>query len=358
MQKILTIIGARPQFIKASVVSRAIQQTNGIEEIMLHTGQHFDANMSDVFFNQLSIPKPSIQLDIHGGTHGEMTGRMLAEIEQALLEHKPDRVLVYGDTNSTLAGALAAAKLHIPVAHVEAGLRSFNMQMPEEINRILTDQISDLLFCPTETAVKNLSNEGFSNKPVQVLQVGDVMQDSALLFAKKAIAPVDHLPKDFILATLHRAENTDNPQRLSAIVAALNTLHQTVAPVVLPLHPRTRKLIAQHGLKLNVHLIEPVGYFEMVWLLDHCNLVLTDSGGVQKEAFFFGKACVTMRDQTEWIELIEAGANELVGAATDKIVEAARRNVGRKVQDTQNLYGGGKAAKRIVEQLSSRWGKE
>lgn len=349
MQRILTIIGARPQFIKASVVSRAIQQTDGIEEIMLHTGQHFDANMSDIFFNQLNIPRPHIQLDIHGGSHGEMTGRMLAEIEQALLEHKPDRVLVYGDTNSTLAGALAAAKLHIPVAHVEAGLRSFNMQMPEEINRILTDQISDLLFCPTDTAVKNLNNEGFANKPVQVLQVGDVMQDSALLFAKQAVAPSGDLPEGFILATLHRAENTDSPERLANIVNALNQLHQTLAPVVLPLHPRTRKLIAQHGLELNVHLVDPVGYFEMVWLLDHCNLVLTDSGGVQKEAFFFGKACVTMRDQTEWVELIEAGANELVGADAAKIIEAASRNAGRKVQDTHNLYGGGKAAQRIVD---------
>ncbi|AHK15509.1 non-hydrolyzing UDP-N-acetylglucosamine 2-epimerase [Thalassolituus oleivorans] len=349
--KILTVIGARPQFIKASVVSRAIQQADGIEEIMLHTGQHFDANMSDIFFNQLNIPRPHIQLDIHGGSHGEMTGRMLAEIEQALLTHKPDRVLVYGDTNSTLAGALAAAKLHIPVAHVEAGLRSFNMQMPEEINRILTDQISDLLFCPTDTAVQNLNNEGFAKKPVQVLQVGDVMQDSALLFAEKAVAPAGSLPDGFILATLHRAENTDNPQRLAAIVSALNTLHKTVSPVVLPLHPRTRKLIAQHGLELNLHLIDPVGYFEMVWLLDHCNLVLTDSGGVQKEAFFFGKACVTMRDQTEWVELIEVGANELVGADTAKIIEAATRNVGRKVQDINNMYGGGKAAQRIVNVL-------
>ena len=349
MQKILTIIGARPQFIKASVVSRAILQTDGIEEIMLHTGQHFDANMSDIFFNQLNIPRPDIQLDIHGGSHGEMTGRMLAEIEHALLNHKPDRVLVYGDTNSTLAGALAAAKLHIPVAHVEAGLRSFNMQMPEEVNRILTDQISDLLFCPTDTAVKNLNNEGFVNKAVQLLKVGDVMQDSALLFTEKAVAPSCDLPTDFILATLHRAENTDNPQRLAAIITALNTLHKSGHPVVLPLHPRTRKLIAQYGLELNVHLIEPVGYFEMVWLLDHCNLVLTDSGGVQKEAFFFGKACVTMRDQTEWVELIEVGANELVGADTDKIVEAANRNVGRKVVDTQDLYGGGRAAQRIVD---------
>src|SRR5690554_5722354 len=297
MHKILTIIGARPQFIKASVVSRAIQQAEGIEEIILHTGQHFDANMSDVFFNQLGIPKPDVQLDIHGGSHGEMTGRMLVEIERALLEHKPDRVLVYGDTNSTLAGALAAAKLHIPVAHVEAGLRSFNMDMPEEINRILTDQISDMLFCPTTTAVNNLKNEGFGSKPVNVMQVGDVMQDAALLFASKAVAPAGgDLPEKFVLATLHRAENTDNPERLANIVEALNDIHAKQSSVVLPLHPRTRKLIAEQGLSLDVHIIDPVGYFEMVWLLDHCDLVLTDSGGVQKEAFFFGKACVTMRE--------------------------------------------------------------
>lgn len=352
MQKILSIIGARPQFIKASVVSRAIQNAAGLEETILHTGQHFDANMSEIFFNQLGIPRPDIQLNIHGGTHGEMTGRMLVEIEQALLLHKPDRVLVYGDTNSTLAGALAAAKLHIPVAHVEAGLRSFNRQMPEEINRILTDQISDLLFCPTDTAVQNLVNEGFSNKLAQVFQVGDVMQDAALLFAEKAVAPAGILPEGFVLATLHRAENTDNPERLAAIVHAMNDIHAALAPVILPLHPRTRQLIAEQGLELNVHLLEPVGYFEMIWLLSHSQLVLTDSGGVQKEAYFFGKACVTMRDQTEWVELIEVGANELVGAEKRKIVDAARCNIGRQVQDRHQLYGGGRAAQSIAMELA------
>ena len=351
MQRVFTIIGARPQFIKASVVSRAIQKAIGIEEIMLHTGQHFDANMSEIFFSQLNIPRPDVQLQISGGSHGEMTGRMLAEIEEALLQCKPDRVLVYGDTNSTLAGALAAAKLHIPVAHVEAGLRSFNLQMPEEINRTLTDQVSSLLFCPTDSAVQNLKNEGFDSKPSRVLQVGDVMQDAALLFAEKATAPLAILPEGFILATLHRAENTDNPERLGAIVAALNELNSTVAPVVLPIHPRTRKLIDRHGLQLNVNLIEPVGYFEMVWLLDRCELVVTDSGGVQKEAFFFGKACVTTRDQTEWVELVEMGANELVGADHKKIVEATARNFGRKVMDVQELYGGGRAAERIASEL-------
>ena len=352
MKKILTIIGARPQFIKASVVSKAIQETAGLTEVLVHTGQHFDANMSDVFFDQLAIPRPDYQLNINSGSHGDMTGRMLIEIEKVLLKEQPDWVLVYGDTNSTLAGALAAAKLHIPVAHVEAGLRSFNMQMPEEINRILTDQISSVLFCPTDSAMANLEREGFNDKPIQVLQVGDVMQDSAEFFAQRATQPQGFsLADGFILTTLHRAENTDNPERLAAIVTALNHLHQHVAPVVLPLHPRTRNVIAAQGLTLDVHLIEPVGYLEMIWLLQRTGLVLTDSGGVQKEAFFFGKACVTMRDQTEWVELIEAGANQLVGADTDKIIEAARRHIGRAVKDEHSLYGGGVAAKRIANFL-------
>ncbi|MEB6633157.1 non-hydrolyzing UDP-N-acetylglucosamine 2-epimerase [Kluyvera cryocrescens] len=353
MSKILTIIGARPQFIKASVVSRAISQTPGLDEVILHTGQHFDKNMSDIFFKQLDIPQPDIQLDIHGGSHGQMTGRMLEEIELALMQHEPDRVLVYGDTNSTLAGALAAAKLHIPVAHVEAGLRSFNMHMPEEINRILTDQLSDFLFCPTDAAVKNLSNEGFDNKSVNVLQVGDVMQDAAIFFSQNAVAPQSPIPNDFILATLHRAENTDNIHRLAQIITALNNIHATVAPVVLPIHPRTRKLIAEQGLHLDVHVIDPVGYFEMVWLLNSCSLVVTDSGGVQKEAFFFGKSCVTMRDQTEWVELIELGANELVGADKEKIISSVINNIGRNVQDPNKIYGGGHASQRIAKALVS-----
>src|SRR5690554_948723 len=352
MKKIVTIIGARPQFIKASVVSKAIQKTDGLTEVLVHTGQHFDANMSDVFFDQLGIPRPDYQLNINSGSHGDMTGRMLIEIEKVLLQEKPDWVLVYGDTNSTLAGALSAAKLHIPVAHVEAGLRSFNMQMPEEINRILTDQISSVLFCPTDSAMANLEREGFNDKPIQVLQVGDVMQDSAEFFAQRATQPQGFAVTDgFILATLHRAENTDNPERLAAIVQALNHLHQQVAPVVLPLHPRTRNVIAAQGLTLDVHLIEPVGYLEMIWLLQRTGLVLTDSGGVQKEAFFFGKACVTMRDQTEWVELIEVGANELVGANFGKIVDSVARNLGRRVADSHQLYGGGQASARIVEEL-------
>ncbi|GGY10161.1 UDP-2,3-diacetamido-2,3-dideoxy-D-glucuronate 2-epimerase [Litchfieldella qijiaojingensis] len=352
MTRLLTIIGARPQFIKASVVSKAIQEMEGIEEILLHTGQHFDANMSKVFFEQLGIPKPNVQLDIHGGPHGVMTGRMLAEIEEVIQAEKPDRVMVYGDTNSTLAGALAAAKLHVPVAHVEAGLRSFNMRMPEEINRILTDQISDLLFCPTETAISNLQREGFTHKPMRILQVGDVMQDAALFFAERTATPVGlDFSENFILTTLHRAENTDDLQRLTSIVNALNHVHQHVAPIVLPLHPRTRGAIEKAGLSLDVTVIDPVGYFEMIWLLNHCGLVLTDSGGVQKEAFFFGKACVTLRDQTEWVELINVGANELVGAEQERIVQAAERHFGRDVKDSHQLYGGGKAAERIVQTL-------
>ncbi|MCJ8316216.1 UDP-N-acetylglucosamine 2-epimerase (non-hydrolyzing) [Idiomarina sp.] len=350
--KLMTIIGARPQFIKAAVVSHALKQyRHDINEIIIHTGQHFDSNMSDIFFGQLNIAKPDIQMNINSGRHGEMTGLMLAEIELRLIEEKPDRVLVYGDTNSTLAGALAAAKLHIPVAHVESGLRSFNLKMPEEINRIVTDQVSDLLFCPTATAVSNLKNEGFHKKSVSIKHVGDVMQDAAILFREKAMAPkFSDIPKDFILATVHRAENTDDPVRLANIVNALNELHAKRAPVVLPLHPRTRKLIDKQGLNLKVIVLEPVGYFEMIWLLEHSQLVMTDSGGVQKEAFFFNKACVTMRDQTEWTELVDIGANEIVGANSDLIVSAAERNYSRKVEDN-SLYGGGEASRRIAEQL-------
>ena len=317
---ILSIVGARPQFIKASVVSRAIADHPALAETIVHTGQHFDANMSAVFFGELGLPEPDYQLDINRGSHGEMTGRMLMEIERVIVSEKPERVLVYGDTNSTLAGALAAAKLHVPVAHIEAGLRSCNMRMPEEINRIVTDQLSDILFCPTETAMRNLRDEGFDRKPVQCLNVGDVMQDSALFFARHAKKPEDlTLTDDFILATLHRAENTDDPERLQAIVESLNLLHRRTASVVLPIHPRTRQAIRDSGLHLDVQVIEPVGYLEMLWLLQHCSLVLTDSGGVQKESFFFAKPCVTMREETEWLELVDIGANRLAGATRSDI---------------------------------------
>lgn len=351
--KILTVIGARPQFIKASVVSKAISESKVLSEVIVHTGQHFDQNMSEVFFDQLKIPRPNHQLNAGGGSHGVMTGRMLIEIERIILAEKPDRVLVYGDTNSTLAGALAAAKLHIPVAHVEAGLRSFNMLMPEEINRILTDQLSDILFCPTDAAVKNLESEGFLNKRAQIHKVGDVMQDSALFFSKISKNFNTDLAdgKQFILATIHRAENTDDASRLAEIVLALNELHRKTAPVIIPLHPRTQAAIAKLDLSLEAKIIDPLGYLEMLDLLQRCSLVLTDSGGLQKEAFFFGKYCLTIRDQTEWVELIEIGANRLVSADFEIILSAAKENIGRSVRDEKDLYGGGTASQQIVELL-------
>ena len=352
--KILTVIGARPQFIKASVVSRAIQNSSVLEEKIIHTGQHFDANMSNIFFDQLGIPKPDYQLDINSGSHGSMTGRMLEQIEKICLSEQPDRLMVYGDTNSTLAGALAAAKLHIPVAHIEAGLRSFNMQMPEEVNRILTDQVSDILFCPTDTAVSNLKNEGFDKKPVQVLNVGDVMQDSSLFFSERAVkgsSLVDVPNEGFILATLHRAENTDDTTRLKSIIDALNYIHENIRPVILPLHPRTKKVVKSLGLKLSMRVLDPVGYLEMIWLLKHCDAVVSDSGGVQKEAFFFKKPCVTMRDQTEWVELIKHGVNILAGADSQKIIQSTQIMLGKVIEDPLNLYGGGHASQNIVNIL-------
>lgn len=353
--KILTIVGARPQFIKAAAVSRAIRSTKGkIQEVIVHTGQHFDANMSDVFFDEMDIPKPTYNLDIHGVGHGAMTGRMLEGVEEIILKEKPDWVLVYGDTNSTLAGALAASKLHVKVAHVEAGLRSFNMKMPEEINRILADRISTVLLCPTKTAVSNLMNEGFKNFPIQIEMTGDVMLDAARFYEHQAssrstIANEIKYPK-FALSTIHRAENTDDIVRLKEIVLALNELHKSI-PVVLPLHPRTRKKLTDHGVNLEVHLLDPVGYFDMISFLSRCEIVLTDSGGLQKEAYFFEKPCITFRDETEWVELVEVGANKVVGANKDKIIHSAHEFLKSKPEFTQKLYGEGKASEKIIEIL-------
>ncbi len=351
--KLLTVVGARPQFVKAGVVSKALAKQKNIQEIVVHTGQHYDPNMSEIFFTDLKMPKPDYQLEIHGGSHGEMTGRMLIELERVLQESKPDRMLVYGDTNSTLAGALAAAKLHVPVAHIEAGLRSFNMKMPEEINRILTDRVSDMLFCPTDMAVTNLRNEGISSKNARIIQSGDVMEDSARLFTPFATLPSQLGTLDnFILVTLHRAENTDDPKRLAGILAGLNRIHQSVAPVILPLHPRTRAVIEKLGIDLKVTTIDPVGYLDMLGLLNRCSLVITDSGGLQKEAFFFRKPCITVRDQTEWVELIEIGANELCPPDEEHLIALAKKNLDRKITDDQNLYGGGQASLRIAESLA------
>lgn len=349
--KIITIIGARPQFVKASVVSKEIRNFGSIKEIIVHTGQHFNQNMSDVFFSELGIPSPCYNLGINSGTHGEMTGKMIIEIETVLLQEKPNLILLYGDTNSTLAGAMAASKLHIPIAHVEAGLRSFNMLMPEEINRILTDQLSTLLFCPTEVSVNNLLNEGFKSKKSDIVKVGDVMQDAAMLFAKFARKPYNIEGNAFILSTLHRAENTDNPERLASIIAALNTLHKEVAKVIVPLHPRTRQKIELLQITVDFEVIEPVGYLEMIWLIQNSALVITDSGGLQKEAFFYGKKCITTRDQTEWTELVDVGANTLVGADGSKLIKTAKQAFGKEIVDNKELYGGGDASKKIVRTI-------
>jgi len=353
--KVVTIIGARPQFIKAATVSRVMHQYNNISEVIVHTGQHFDTNMSHIFFEQMGIPKPDYNLNIASLGHGAMTGRMLEKIEQILLDEQPDWVLVYGDTNSTLAGALAASKLHIKVAHVEAGLRSFNMHMPEEQNRILTDRLSTLLFCPTISAINNLHDEGYlHNERAHIIHAGDVMYDAALFYQAKAQQPESlatlNIAHGFVLATMHRAENTDDKSRLSNLVEALNTLHQTT-PVVLPLHPRTKQKLSDFGLTLNVHLIEPVGYLEMVYLLMHCDFVASDSGGVQKEAFFFDKHCLILRDETEWTELVDCGANYLVGADVANIVSTATC-LGKTMEQHPQFYGTGQAAQCIVETIA------
>lgn len=352
--KIITVVGARPQFIKAAALSREFAKHSTIEEIIVHTGQHFDANMSDVFFEEMEIPKPKYNLNINSVGHGAMTGRMLEGIEKILMEENPDLLLVYGDTNSTIAGALAAKKLHIKVAHVEAGLRSFNMEMPEEINRILTDRISDYLFCPTQTAVDNLMKEGYTNIDCKIINSGDVMQDAANFYAltseNKSKIFKEVILQNYILCTLHRAENTDDSLRLTAIVNALNEINNHY-PVILPLHPRTKNKIADLGLKLNFNLLNPVGYFDMIELLKNCNIVMTDSGGLQKEAFFFKKNCVTIRDQTEWVELVDNGLNLLVGADTEKIINGTKEMLAKKGNFDVNLYGNGTACKNIVNEL-------
>jgi UDP-GlcNAc3NAcA epimerase len=354
--KILTVVGARPQFIKAGALSREFRKHPEIKEIIVHTGQHFDQNMSDVFFDEMQIPKPQYRFESGNMGHGSMTGSMLADIEKVLLQEKPDFVLVYGDTNSTLAGALAAAKLHIKVIHVEAGLRSFNMRMPEEINRILTDRISNILFCPTDTAIANLKNEGFDNFGIQIIKSGDVMQDAALFYAKQSSKHSEIIEKlhlhegKFILCTLHRAENTDDLQRLNAITRALNKIHEDTE-VIVPLHPRTQKVLNINDIKPAFRIIDPVGYFDMIRLLQQCRMVITDSGGLQKEAYFFQKQCITVRDQTEWVELAEQGVNIITGADELKIMDAFHKLKDKAFMADPNLYGEGKACQKICNFL-------
>jgi UDP-GlcNAc3NAcA epimerase len=349
--KILTIIGARPQFIKAAAVSREIAKHNDIKEIIVHTGQHFDANMSEIFFEQMQIPKPDYNLEINSLSHGAMTGRMIEKIEAVLMKEKPDWVMVYGDTNSTIAGSLAAKKLHIKVAHVEAGLRSFNRKMPEEINRILTDKISDLLLCPTDLAVKNLQDEGIGKNSLnKVVKCGDVMQDAAIFYSKMSKKPEIDLPNEFILATIHRAENTDDHERLKSIVKALNKINLEI-PIILPIHPRTRKILEKSNLIFNFKLIDPVGYLQMIYLLINCKMVMTDSGGLQKEAFFFQKPCVTLRDETEWVELVENGFNKVAGSKYENIIAVYKMMRKSKTAYDIDLYGDGTASEKLVNEI-------
>lgn len=374
MTRILTIVGARPQFVKAGAISRAIinlQKEIGLEltEKIIHTGQHFDSNMSEVFFEQMGIPKPDYFLNINGLSHGSMTGRMLEEIEKVIKSESPDWVLVYGDTNSTLAGALAAAKLHIPIAHVEAGLRSNNLAMPEEVNRVLTDRISSLLFCPTSVAVENLKKEGFPfptpRKKSQVIEnVGDVMFDVVLYYRNKALKEVSLeayglSEGNYALCTLHRQENTDDPKRLTNIFEALRLINKE-CPVVLPLHPRTKKLISSTDNSTclsNFMVLDPLPYLEMQRLEMGARVILTDSGGVQKEAFFHKVPCVTLRDETEWVETVKSGANLITGAESEKILLAFRQLKSMRSGFGDSPFGSGVAAKKIIEVLQNNSNK-
>ena len=347
--KIVTVLGARPQFIKAAAFSREIAKHTNISEVIVHTGQHYDQNMSDVFFKEMNIPLPKYKLKTGGKNHGAMTGQQLEKIEEILLTEKPDLVLVYGDTNSTLAGALAATKLHIPIAHVEAGLRSFNKKMPEEINRILTDQVSDYLFVPSVGAKQNLLNEGVGEEKIFV--VGDIMYDVSLYYKEKMVKPnwFDSLNlTNFILCTIHRAENTDDAEKLGDIFKGLELSKKDISQ---PLHPRTVNKIKQYGLDIpqNIRVIEPIGYLEMVWLEVHCDLVVTDSGGVQKEAYFHGKYCVTLREETEWVELVEGGLNRLVGSDFEKIQWACEQLF--EHNPSMGIYGDGNTARQIIREI-------
>lgn len=367
--KIVTVVGTRPQFIKAATVSRSLAAFNEqstrlcFEEQIVHTGQHFDENMSKVFFDQLQIPHPSINLEVGSGSHGHQSGVMLEKIESILLESRPDWVLIYGDTNSTLAAALAAVKIHIPVAHVEAGLRSFNRRMPEEINRVVADHISAILFCPTDTAVQNLANEGITEG---VYQVGDVMYDSVLFntdLAEQSSTILEQLElksKSFYLATVHRAENTDNKDKLNGILDALGRIDM---PVLLPMHPRTKNTLRARLDEIGpgVRIIDPVSYLDMLILEKNARIILTDSGGVQKEAYWANVPCVTLRNETEWVELVQSGYNRVVGTGTSAILDAVAKAenevINNLVSNTSKLYGDGRSAEKIVailgEQISA-----
>lgn len=355
--KIVTILGARPQFIKAAAVSRIISDRNDFQEVIIHTGQHYDENMSDIFFEEMKIPIPKYKLSIGGKSHGVMTGLMMRDIEKCILNEKPDGILVYGDTNSTLAGSLVGSKLNLPIFHVEAGLRSFNMRMPEEINRIITDRLSTILFCPTKAAVKNLINEGYKNiKSARIEHVGDVMQDAVdyytMINTSKILENLNLRANEYVLATIHRAENTDEIKRLKEIFKALNEIAKQKR-IILPLHPRTKSKMEEIELSDKIKVIEPVGYFDMISLTQNCSLVITDSGGLQKEAYFASKHCITVRDETEWIELVEGGFNKCVGSDKNLILQAFKNFQKKSFIKTRDYYGAGKASQKIVQHISS-----
>jgi UDP-GlcNAc3NAcA epimerase len=354
--KIITIIGARPQFIKSAMVSKALAKLEGIEEIIIHTGQHFDENMSQVFFNDFELSSPAYNLGVHSLMHGAMTGRMLIELEPILLSEKPDLVMVYGDTNSTLAGALASKKLNIKLVHVEAGLRSYNASMPEEINRIIVDRISDILFCPTSVALDNLRKEGFEGFNSKIILTGDVMHDAALYFGKislsKSVIKNTLELNEYVLATIHRAENTDNRDHLQSIVNALNKIHSKKT-VVMPVHPRTQFLMEKFNIKPNFITIKPLGYIDMLALIQQANMVITDSGGLQKEAYFFKKNCITLRKETEWTELVESGFNILAGNDAQEIENSFETMSQKQNNFDIELYGTGNTAEQIAMHLKS-----
>jgi UDP-GlcNAc3NAcA epimerase len=350
--RVVTVVGARPQFIKCAVVSRALR--DNATEVLVHTGQHFDYGMSERFFEELDIPEPSYNLAISGGTHGKMTARMMIALEQVIVDEKPDLVMVYGDTNSTLAAAMVAAKLHVPVAHVEAGLRSFNRKMPEEINRIVTDQVSDLLFCPTQNAVELLAKEG---RHRGVHFVGDVMYDSVLYNLQRAREQVSRIkPGKYALATIHRPENTDHVDRMEGIFRAMSSLD---IEVVLPLHPRTKGILEEHArlrdcLGDNISIVDPLSYLEILVAMADAEVVLTDSGGMQKETYFVGVPCVTLRDETEWPETVDAGVNVIVGADQEMIISAASKAITTprsSAPPTEGPFGDGKAGEKITQIL-------
>ncbi|MEQ8525106.1 UDP-N-acetylglucosamine 2-epimerase (non-hydrolyzing) [Gracilimonas sp.] len=353
MKSILTIVGARPQFVKAAVVSKALAEV-GIEEEIIHTGQHYDHEMSTVFWDELNLPAPSVNLEVGSGSHGKQTGIMLQKIEEFIfgLPQNPDALLVYGDTNSTLAGALVASKLHIPIVHIEAGLRSFNKEMPEEINRILTDHASEFLFCSSEQGVDQLAKEGITHN---VFNVGDVMYDALLTFSEIADKKIDLkqvLPfnkEEYYLATIHRPSNTDSDTNLNSVLQAFSKLSK---PVVWPVHPRNKKKLKSLAIPKNLHLIEPVSYFKMMVLLKNCSKVITDSGGLQKEAYWMKKPCITVRQETEWVETLKGGWNQLTGANTKAIVKAVQQNPDG---DWTSLYGDGKATKKITKVLKEKF---